>query len=163
MSVDAINRNDDITYSTYTNSKAAVNSNGASIGLSTKIFRNFDLSGNYTYSHLDFDQEKYKDFVTNFNTPEHKFKAAFGNTDLFKNFGFNISYLFSDEYLWEATFGDGLIPEYHVVDAQVNFRVPSFKSTFKAGATNLLGQEYYTAYGTGFIGSMYYISWVINN
>lgn len=37
------------------------------------------------------------------------------------------------------------------------------KSTFKAGGTNLLGNEYFTAFGTGFIGSMYYVSWTINN
>ena len=140
-----------------------MNSYGASIGLSTKVFGDFDLQGNYTYSKLDFDKDKYPDFVTNFNTPEHKFKATFGNDNLFDNFGFNIAYRFSDDYYWEATFGDGLVPEFHVVDAQISLKVPSFKSTFKAGATNLTGKEYYTAYGTGFIGSMYYVSWTINN
>jgi outer membrane receptor protein involved in Fe transport len=159
----AIGRRDYKTYNVYTNSEAAVNSYGASIGLSTKIFGNFDLSGSYTYAKLDFDQETYPDFVTNFNTPEHKFKASFGNTELFKNFGFNVSYRFSDDYYWENTFATGLVPEYHVVDAQINLTVPSFKSTFKVGATNLLGQEYFQAVGTGFIGSMYYVSWTINN
>jgi outer membrane receptor protein involved in Fe transport len=163
LSLSAIDNDDVQRYNIYTNSEAKVNSYGASIGVSTKVFGNFDLSGSYTYAKLDFDQEKYPDFVTNFNTPEHKFKASFGNTDLFKNFGFNISYRFSDDYYWENTFADGLIPEYHVVDAQINLRVPSFKSTFKAGATNLLGDEYFQAIGTGYIGSMYYISWTINN
>ena len=140
-----------------------MNSYGASIGLSTKVFGDFDLGGSYTYSKSDFDIDKYPNFVTNFNTPEHKFKATFGNTELFENFGFNIAYRFSDDYYWEATFGDGLVPEYHVLDAQINLNVPSLKSTFKAGATNLLGEEYFTAYGTGHIGSMYYLSWTINN
>ncbi|MGB5417406.1 TonB-dependent receptor [Algibacter sp.] len=163
LSVDAIDNDDYQQYSTYTNSEAKVNSYGASIGVSTKVFGNFDLSGSYTYAKLDFDRTEYPDFTTNFNTPEHKFKASFGNTALFKNFGFNVSYRFSDDYFWEATFGNGLVPEYHVVDAQINLTIPSFKSTFKAGATNLLGDEYFTAYGTGNIGSMYYISWTINN
>ncbi|OBQ57165.1 TonB-dependent receptor [Tamlana sp. s12] len=163
LSIDALNRGDDVTYNAYTNSKAAVKSYGASIGVSTKVFGNFDLGANYTFAKLDFDEEKYPDFTTNFNTPEHKFKATFGNTNVFKNLGFNIAYRFSDDYYWESTFGNGLIPQYHVVDAQVNYTIPSFKSTFKLGATNLLGDEYYTAYGTGFIGSMYYISWTINN
>jgi outer membrane receptor protein involved in Fe transport len=163
LAVEAIDNDDYQAWSTYTNSKADVNSYGASIGLSTKVFGDFDLSGSYTYAKLDFDRAKYPDFTTNFNTPEHKFKASFGNTDLFENFGFNIAYRYSDDYFWEATFGNGLVPEYHVVDAQINLRVPSFKSTFKAGATNLLGDEYFTAFGTGFIGSMYYVSWTINN
>ncbi|WP_242117412.1 TonB-dependent receptor [Aestuariivivens sediminicola] len=163
LSVDAILYDDYQDYGIYTNSDTNVNSYGASIGLSTKVFGNFNLSGSYTYAKLDFDKVKYPDFVTNFNTPEHKFKAAFGNTELFKNFGFNVAYRFSDDYYWENTFANGLIPEYHVVDAQINLTVPSLKSIFKAGATNLLGDEYFTATGTGYIGSMYYVSWTINN
>ena len=163
LSVAAIVNEDYQVYGTYTNAEADVKSYGASIGLSTKLFGNFDLSGSYTYARLDFDRDKYPDFVTNFNTPEHKFKASFGNTELFKNFGFNVSYRFSDDYYWEATFGDGIVPEYNVVDAQINLTVPSLKSTFKAGATNITGKEYTTAFGTGYIGSMYYVSWTINN
>ncbi|MCK0108086.1 TonB-dependent receptor [Flavobacteriaceae bacterium S0825] len=163
LSVLAIVNGDYQGYSAYTNAEAKVNSYGGSIGLSMKVFGDFDLGGSYTYSKLDFDQDKYPDFVTNFNTPEHKFKASFGNTNLFKNFGFNVAYRFSDDYFWEATFGDGIVPEYHVLDAQINLKVPSLKSTFKAGATNLLGEEYFTAFGSGFIGSQYYISWTINN
>ena len=163
LSVAAIANGDYQAYSTYTNSEVPVKSYGASLGVSTKVFGNYDLSGSYTYAKLDFDRETYPDFTTNFNTPEHKFKASFGNTEVFKNFGFNIAYRYSDDYYWEATFGNGIVPEYHVLDAQVSLQVPSFKSTFKAGATNLLGDEYFTAFGTGFIGSMYYIGWTINN
>ncbi|SDR80391.1 TonB-dependent Receptor Plug Domain [Formosa sp. Hel1_31_208] len=163
LSVAAISNGDFQAYSGYTNSSADVNSYGASIGLSTKVFKDFDLGGSYTFTKQDFDQEANPDFMTNFNTPEHKFKASFGNTDLFKNFGFNVAYRFSDDYFWEATFGNGVVPEFHVLDAQINLRVPSLKSSFKAGATNLTGKEYFTAFGTGFIGSMYYVSWTINN
>lgn len=159
----ALANSDFQAYSTYTNSKADVNSYGASLGLSTKVLNGFDLSGSYTYTKQDFDQEAYPNFQTFFNTPEHKFKASFGHTDLFTNFGFNLTYRFSDDYFWEATFGNGIIPEFHVLDAQVNYKIPSLKSVIKLGATNLTGNEYYTAFGTGFIGSMYYASLTINN
>jgi len=89
LSVDAI-RNDDIQrYSAYTNTDADVNSYGASIGLDMKVLGNFDLGGSYTFTKLDFDREANPDVMLNFNTPEHKFKASFGNEELFKNFGFN--------------------------------------------------------------------------
>jgi outer membrane receptor protein involved in Fe transport len=127
------------------------------------VFGNFDLNANYTYSKEDFVKAKYPDFRTNFNTPEHKVKVGFGNTNLFENFGFNVAWRWSDTYLWQASFGDGQIPAYHTVDAQINLRVPSVKSTFKAGATNILGDEYTSAIGTGYVGSMYYVSWTINN
>ena len=163
LSVDAVLNNDMIRYGTYTNSDADVNSYGASLGLSMKVLGNYDLEGSYTYTKLDFDREANPGVQLNFNTPEHKFKASFGNTQLFDNFGFNVSYRFSDDYFWEATFGQGVVPEFHVVDAQINYTVPSIKSTFKLGGTNLTGKEYFTAFGTGFIGSMYYLSWTINN
>ncbi|WP_242156220.1 TonB-dependent receptor [Aestuariivivens sediminis] len=163
LSTLAIANGDYVIYSTYTNSPADVSSYGASLGISTKIFGNYDLSGSYTFAKLEFDQEKYPDFTTNFNTPEHRVKASFGNTALFKNFGFNVAWRWSDDYFWEATFGNGAVPAYHVLDAQINLTIPSLKSIFKLGATNLMGDEYTTAFGTGFIGSMYFVSWTINN
>ncbi|MFP4844775.1 TonB-dependent receptor [Winogradskyella sp. PE311] len=163
LAIAAIASGDFQAYQTYTNSDADVNSYGAAIQVSTKVFDGFDLSANYTYAKLDFDVKQNPDFRTNFNTPEHKVKASFGKTELFKNFGFNVSWRWSDNYFWEASFGDGDVPAYHVLDAQINYRIPSLKSTFKLGATNLLQDEYFTAFGTGLIGSQYYVSWTINN
>ncbi|TDI81817.1 MAG: TonB-dependent receptor [Bacteroidetes bacterium] len=164
LAIVALGSGDFQVYQTYTNSDADVNSYGGAIGISTKILGNFDLGGNYTYAYLDFDTEANPDFQTNFNTPEHKVKATFGNANLFKNFGFNVAWRWSDNYLWEASFGDGEVPAFNVLDAQINFRAPKIlKSTFKIGATNLLADEYFSAFGTGFIGSMYYVSWTINN
>jgi outer membrane receptor protein involved in Fe transport len=159
----ALQNGDFKAYQTYTNSDADVNSYGAAIGVNTKILGNYDLGMNYTYSKLDFDSASHPGFRTNFNTPEHKVKANFGNTQVFKNFGFNLAWRWSDSYFWEASFGDGNVPAFHVVDAQINYTVPKIKSTFKLGAANVLGDEYFTAFGTGYIGSQYYISWTINN
>ena len=163
LSVDAIRNGDYNTYQTYTNSDATVNSYGAAIGANTKVFNGFEVGGSYTYSKLDFDQAANPDFRTNFNTPEHKVKASFGKENLIKNLGFNVAWRWSDDYEWQASFGDGAVPAYHTVDAQLNYKIPSLKTAFKVGATNLLGDEYFTAFGTGFIGSMYYASITINN
>ena len=163
LSLGALVNGDFKVYQTYTNSKVDISSYGASVGLSAKVLGNFDLSGNYTYAKQDFDQAKNPSFETNFNTPEHRAKLSFGNTDLFRNFGFNVAWKWSDEFFWEQTFGDGVVPSYHVLDAQVNLRMPEWKSSFKVGASNLLGDEYFTAFGTGYIGSQYYVSWTINN
>ena len=163
LSLAAIGNGDYKVYQTYTNSKADVNSYGGSIGLETKILGNFDLGGSYTYTKQDLDQAAFPDFKTNFNTPEHKAKLNFGNMNVFKNLGFNTAWRWSDKYYWQATFGDGDIPAYHTIDAQINYTIPSLKSIFKVGATNVLGKEYFTAIGTGHIGSMYYASWTINN
>lgn len=162
LSLLALQNGDFQAFQTYTNSEAKINSYGATLGIDAKILGNFDIGGSYTYTKLDFEREAYPDLLISFNTPEHKFKASFGNTELFKNFGFNINYRWSDTYLWEATFATGDIPAYSVLDAQINYSVPSIKSVFKLGGSNLLGQEYFSAVGTGNIGSLYYLSWTIN-
>ncbi len=163
QAVAALAGSDFQAYRAYTNTDADVNSYGASIGVSTKILGGFDLSANYTYAKLDFDREANPDFQTNFNTPEHKVKASFGKTELFKNFGFNLSWRWSDTYVWESSFANGVVPSFNVFDAQINYKVTSLKSIFKVGAANVFNKEYFTAAGTGYIGAQYYVSWTINN
>ncbi|NOY46707.1 MAG: TonB-dependent receptor [Chlorobi bacterium] len=150
-------------FQTYTNSLADVNSYGAVIGLSTKVAKDYRLGFNYTFAQFEFDQASDPGFRAGFNTPEHKVKASFGNPKLFKNFGFNVNVRWNDEYLWEASIANALIPSRTVFDAQINYSVPSMKSIFKIGGTNLGGGEYLTAVGSPLIGSQYFISWVINN
>ena len=147
----------------FTNSAADINSYGASIGLNTKIFNGFDIGLNYTYAKFDFDQASDPAFEAGFNTPENKVKFQFGKTDLFKNFGFNVNVRWQDEFLWQSTFVDGIIDARTVLDAQVNYTVPSIKSVFKLGGANLTGKEFLSAPGVGAVGSQYYLSWTINN
>ena len=163
LSVLAMVNGDYETWSVYTNSDAEINSWGGAIGVSTKIFNGFDLSANYTKSILDFDADLNPDFATNWNTPEHKVKGQFGHPKLFKNFGFNVAWRYNSEFYWEATFGEGEVPANHVFDAQVSLTLPKLNTVLKAGAANLGGNEYFTAFGSGLIGSQYYLSLTINN
>ena len=84
------------------------------------------------------------------------------NENLIENLGFNVNLRWNDEYLWESTFADAIIEAKTVVDAQVNYTVDKWKSVFKVGAANLGGKEYFSAPGTGIIGSQYFVSWTIN-
>ena len=163
LSVLAMVNGDYETWSVYTNSSAEIRSWGGAIGVSTKIFNGFDLSANYTKSILDFDADLNPDFATNWNTPEHKVKGQFGHPKLFKNFGFNVAWRYNSEFYWEATFGEGEVPANHVFDAQVSLTLPKLNTVLKAGAANLGGNEYFTAFGSGLIGSQYYLSLTINN
>jgi outer membrane receptor protein involved in Fe transport len=146
-----------------TNTEADISSYGAVIGLSTIIGNGFRLGANYTYSKLDFDQASDPDFRAGFNTPEHKAKVSFGNSKAFKNFGFNINGRWNSSYLWESSIANAVMEEKVVVDAQINYTMPKWKSTFKLGGTNLGGKDYRSAVGAGNIGSLFYVSWTINN
>ena len=163
LSLLALQNDDFAIYQAYTNSDVDIKSLGFTAGVNTKLPGNFELGVNYTFAEQDLDRERDPDFRTEFNTPKHKVKATFGHPNLFENFGFNTSYRWSDDYFWEASFGDGDVPSFSVIDAQINYTIPSLKSTLKAGATNIGGDEYFTAFGTGLIGSQYYIGLTINN
>ena len=163
LSLAALANGDFTAFSTYTNSSADISSYGGSIGLNTRIFDGFNVGLNYTFAKFDFDQSTDPDFQAAFNTPEHKVKFQFGKTDLFENFGFNINVRWQDEYLWESTFHNAVIDSRTILDAQVNYTIPKWKSVIKLGGSNLTGQEYLSAPGVGAIGSQYYLSWTINN
>ncbi|MGB5236555.1 MAG: TonB-dependent receptor [Flavobacteriaceae bacterium] len=155
----ALQNGDFFPYQTYTNSQADIESYGVVAGVDAKVFGNFNIGASYTFADLDFNQAAFPDFRTNFNTPKHKVKASFGNTALFENFGFQVNYRWSDSYFWQATFGDGFIDAYTVLDAQINYALPNWNSIVKAGGSNILGNEYFSAIGTGAVGSVFYVSW----
>ena len=146
----------------YTNTDIEIKSLGFGVGLSKKLPKNFEVSANYNYAQFDFDQSKDPSFEAGFNTPKHRVKASISNDNLFKNFGFNVSARWSDEYMWESSFADGMIDEVTVIDAQISYGIPSLKSILKVGATNLGGTEYRQLLGPGLIGQQYFVSLTIN-
>ncbi|WDF59573.1 carboxypeptidase-like regulatory domain-containing protein [Flavobacterium sp. KACC 22758] len=149
-------------YQVYTNTTAQISSFGFGVGLSKKVYKDFEVGANYNYSQFNFNQEDDPDFVAGFNTPKHRIKASLGNAKVIKNLGFNINVRWNSEYLWESSFGDGMIPENTVLDAQINYAVPKLKSVIKVGATNLFGKDYLQVIGAGMIGQMWFASWTIN-
>jgi len=161
-SVDAVNNNDLRTFQVYSNSKTQVNSVGFGIGLSKKVYKDFELGVSYNHAQFEYDEDKDPDFIPGFNTPKHRVKGSLGNQKLFKNFGFNINVRWSDEYLWQSSFADGIIPENTVLDAQINYSIPSLKSALKIGANNLFGEDYLQVIGAGAIGQQWFASWTIN-
>ncbi len=163
ITLHAISAGNTRVYQLYTNTNLEIKSFGVGVGIGTKIFGNYDLSANYNYAEFKFDKAKADPgFEASFNTPKHRVKASFGNDKLFENFGFNISGRWNDEYKWESTMADGMIAAATVIDAQINYAIPKWKSLFKIGAANLGGKEYGQVLGAGSIGSQYYISWTFN-
>jgi iron complex outermembrane recepter protein len=149
------------TFQIYTNSNSKVNSLGFGIGLEKRL-SNFDLSINFNHAEIKYDKNIDPDFQPAFNTPKNRIKFGLGNENLFKNFGFQTNVRWSSSYLWQSTLANGIIPEVTVIDAQVNYKITSLKSTIKVGANNLFGQDYLNVLGAGLIGQQYFISLVIN-
>ncbi len=162
QSIIAVANGDTRVYQLYTNTDVEIKSLGIGIGASYRLPSNFEISANYNYAQFDFDQAQDPSFEAGFNTPKHRVKGTISNDNLFKNFGFNLSGRWSDEYLWQSTFADGMIEAITVFDAQINYTIPSLKSTIKIGATNIGGNEYIQVIGAGAVGQQYFASWTIN-
>lgn len=143
-------------YNPYTNSQNDVTSTGVGVGLSYSLPRNFIVTGNYSWA--TFDAEEQEGFLAGFNTPENRFSVGLSNRKLFKNFGFNVNYRWQQEFTWESTFGIWDVPEFGVLDAQLNYKISSLKTMVKVGASNLGGGDYRTNLGAPFVGQQYYIS-----
>lgn len=162
QSVHALQTGNYRAFQLYTNTDVEIESLGFGIGLSKKVFGNFEAGANYNYAEFNFDQEKDPSFEPGFNTPKHRVKVSFGNERLFNNFGFNISGRWNSEYLWQSSMVDGMIDSATVIDAQINYGIPKLKSTLKLGASNIGNNEYTQVLGAGAIGQQYFASWTIN-
>ncbi len=143
-------------YSLYNNSLENVTSIGAGLGFTYSLPRNFSLNGSYSYA--TFDANETADFRAGFNTPENKISVGIGNRKIVENLGFNINFRWQEGYLWQSSYGEWNVPEFGVLDAQINYKLSALRSMIKIGATNLGGGDYRTNLGAPFVGQMYYIS-----
>jgi iron complex outermembrane recepter protein len=147
-------------YQLYTNASDRVTSQGATLGLTYALPKNYSLGANATFASFDI-QDADPNNIPGFNTPKYRTAVTFGNSKLTDNFGFNLAWRWQDSYDWYGTFNQmrpGKIQAYSIVDAQVSYKVLPMKSMIKLGASNLFNQQVYQAYGSPSIGAIYYIS-----
>jgi iron complex outermembrane recepter protein len=145
-------------WSPYRNESEKVTSSGIGIGITYNFLKGYSLNGNYNYATFEVKEDESSSFRAGFNTPENKFSIGFGNRRVTKSLGFNVNYRYQDSFVWQSDFGDWIVPEFGVFDAQISYKVPSLKSLFKLGGTNLFGGDYRTNFGGPFVGQTYYIS-----
>jgi outer membrane receptor protein involved in Fe transport len=142
----------------YSNSPETINSYGIGLGLTWSLPRNFNLSGNYSYADFSVDEVEGRDFQAGFNTPNNRFSVTLANRKVVENLGFAVSYRWQEGFEWQSSFGDWMVPEFGVVDAQINYKLESLKTIVKLGATNIGGGDYRTNAGAPFVGQQYYVS-----
>ncbi|MBD0285151.1 MAG: energy transducer TonB, partial [Flavisolibacter sp.] len=148
-------------YRVYTNAKNIYNSYGSSLGVTYNFYKKFTLSGNVNYNELSKNPNP-DIFLTGFNTPNWVTNVSFGNREIVKNVGFNIVWRWQDAVLWESTLANGLVPSYSTVDAQVTVRVPKFKTTVKAGGSNIFNKRFIQFAAGPTIGGLYYVAFTFD-
>ncbi len=141
------------------NSTQTVKSNGWGIGIEYKLIKNYLLYGNIF---SDMLKNVAPGDVTYFNAPKYRYNIGLRNENVCHNIGFNAVVKYQDNNFYEGTFVSGTLPYFTSVDAQVTYRPPSSKSTFRVGGTNLGNNYYRTGYGSPAVGGLYYISYGFN-
>jgi outer membrane receptor protein involved in Fe transport len=152
-------------YRVSANATDQVTTQGFSIGLNYYFGNYYVFNGNYSWNKLNTQSDD--PIIPAFNTPEHKFNIGISGRDIpinlggltIRNVGFNINYKWIDSFLFEGSPQfTGIIPQYDLLDAQVNWRANKINTTFKLGASNLLNNETFQTYGGPTIGRLAYFS-----
>ncbi len=161
---DLLNSDTRHLYQLYTNAGDRVTSQGATLGFTYLLPRNFVVGANGTWADFNL-QNADPNEIPRFNTPKYRTTVTFGNNALIKKIGFNMAWRWQDTFDWYGTFNQmrpGTINAYSIVDAQVSYKVLPLKSVAKLGANNIFNKQVYQAYGSPSIGAVYYVSIVFD-
>lgn len=140
------------------NAEGKVTSYGTALGLDYLVGK-WNVSGNVSYNQIG---DLPVNYINDFNTPKIRYNLGLGNKEIIKNFGFNVSYRWQDQFYWNSSFASGQVPAYSSLDAQVSLRIPSVQSVIKLGGSNVLNKYYFTSYGNPSAGAIYYIAYSFN-
>lgn len=152
-------------YRVAANATDKVTTQGFSIGLNYYFWNNYVLNGNYSWNKLNTASDD--PIIPAFNTPENKYNLGISARDIvlnfggfkIRNFGFNVNYKWIEGFRFEGSPQfTGYIPQYDLLDAQINWRADKINTTFKLGASNVLDKETFQAYGGPRIGRLAYFS-----
>jgi iron complex outermembrane receptor protein len=167
-------------YRVAANTNDMVTTQGFSVGINY-FFKNFyTLSGNYSFNKLD-RKGSTDPIIPAYNTPENKFNLGISGRDIvtsisffnslwkklpvipLNHYGFSINYKWVQGFLFEGSPQfTGFVPSYATMDAQLNKQIPKLNLTFKIGASNLLSQKHFEAYGGPLVGRLAYIQAVVD-
>ncbi len=140
------------------NAEGEVTSYGGALGLDYLVGK-WNVSGNVSYNQIG---DLPANYINDFNTPKIRYNLGLGNKEIIKNFGFNVSYRWQDQFYWNSSFASGQVPAYSSLDAQVSLRIPSVNSVVKLGGSNVLNKYYITSYGNPMAGAIYYVGLTFN-
>lgn len=152
------------------NATDMVTTQGLSLGLNYYFSKYYMINGNYSWNKLD-RRGSTDPIIPAFNTPEHKFNLGFSGRDIFArvlginltNVGFAVNYKWVDGFVFEGSPQfTGFVPQYDMVDAQINYRKPEWKTTFKLGANNLFDNRAIQVFGGPAIGRLAYFSVLVD-
>ncbi len=152
-----LNGTSDNSFQYYTNIDEQVTAHGLVFGLDYQFDKGYTLGGNYNFNQLREDLAS-RGFLSEFNTPEHKFNISFSNRKLTKRLGFGVNYRWQDSFRWESSFAVGDVPAFSSLDGFVTYSIPNARTIVKFGGSNLLNSKFTQSKGGPDIMGVYYIT-----
>jgi iron complex outermembrane recepter protein len=148
-------------YRVYTNARNTYYNWGSSLAITYNFYEKYILNGNVNFNNMKSSSPTDL-FVTGFNTPQWSSSLSFGNPQIRKNLGFNITWRWQDAFYWESPLVNGNIPAFNVLDAQVNYHFQKQHTTIKLGGTDILNHRYLQYAGGPTLGAIYYVAITID-
>ena len=141
------------------NSNETVRAQGWAVSAEYLLDKGYTVGGNLSWNKLTNQDELIENgFTTFFNTPEWRYNLKIANRKVTDRLGFNLQYRWQDAFFWESSFGQGVVPAFGTLDAQISYKIPDLKSILKVGGSNITNERYTTSFGNPRIGSLYYIA-----
>lgn len=157
-------------YSRPSNTSAEIKVTGWASSLTYNLPKGYNVGFNISNNELKGFTPTPEQEYSGFNTPKYRYNLSFGKRlGSGEKVGFNMVFRQQDAFIWESGFVSSTttsisrfqntqVPKVANFDAQVSFKVPSFKSIVKIGGTNIGSKPYFQALGSALVGSMYYVS-----
>lgn len=144
----------------YTNASDQASAQGATLGLTYTMPKNYRLHFNTTWADFQL-RDANPDNIPAFNTPAWKTNFTVSNDRITNRLGFSAAWHWQSAFDWYGTLTQldpGRVNAYNMIDAQMSYRIPNLKTTVKIGASNLTNRKIVQAYGSPAVGGIYFIS-----
>ena len=142
-------------YRMWTNSKTTAYNYGAGLGILYNVMHYFKFKSNLTYAKLQRSSNN-DGLEDGFNTPEWIINLSLMNDNIYKDFGFNITYRWQSNYYWQSFLVNGNVQAFQTIDAQLSKQID--KLNLKIGGSNIFNGYYQSFLGGPSIGGFYYVS-----
>ncbi len=145
------------------NADGTVEAHGFAFEAKYILGNGYSLGGNVAFNKLISQQDLIdQGFRAEYNTPEWRYNLKFENRKLTPNVGFNVVYRWQDAFLWESSFGKGVVDAYGTLDAQVSYRLPSLNTSIKLSGSNILNSQHVTSFGNPRLGAIYMVTFTFD-
>ncbi len=156
---DVVNSNTQL-FQLYTNASDKVTAQGATLGITYSLPKNYRVHFNATWSDFNI-QDANPNNIPAFNTPAWKTNVTLNNDRLTERLGFGVAWHWQQAFDWYGTLNElrpGEVSEYNLLDAQLTCRLPRLQTSVKIGANNLTNKYIVQAYGSPAVGALYFVA-----